>query len=172
MITVIDAETLRQRVWELAATEPDPYVVAAKVREELGPEHFDLIMQVAFPAWVHKVMTYMPPKDLPAPAPDPVLYDNGHGGKTPNPNIASTASWYQKRMRSSVLLVTGYVTLGTCTADDVDYLAEQRKIQALRDLAAAQRFTKLAAAMREHGAATAADLPDEIGEPILRGQAA
>lgn len=168
MITVTDANTLRERVWELAQNEPDPYAVAQKIRDELTTtDQLELAVQLAFPYWVRHLMTQMPPTTF-VPELAPVLYDDGHGGKTSNPNKATAASSYRRRLAASVQTAEGWTTLGACVVEQVDYLAQVRRKKAAEDMAAAIRFEKLAQAMRDYNANKVQDLPDEIGESILK----
>jgi hypothetical protein len=58
---------------------------------------------------------------------------------------------------------------GTCTAEDLAYLAADRRQNAAESIAAAQRFEKYAAALDEHSAYLVEDLPDSAIASIEDG---
>lgn len=60
-----------------------------------------------------------------------------------------------------VITEEGRKRFGACTAADVQYLADERHRQSERNLAWADKFTKVNKAMRRAKAATVADLGDE-----------
>lgn len=75
-------------------------------------------------------------------------------------------TWWQDRLASAVPEMGK--PLGQLTVDDVLAYADARMVDANRNLATAAQYRALAAQMREHGAATVADLPEEIACEVFR----
>ena len=61
-----------------------------------------------------------------------------------------------------VQLQRGYVELEDCTADDLDWLADQHAARAYGELTLVVRYRRLARTVREYGAERVADLPDSV----------
>lgn len=164
-----DANELRARVWELARAEANPHAVAATLRAELTePEEIALALDVTLSRWVRHIMTAQTPSVQPKSAPEGRDYDDGMGGKTPNPNRAAALSRYAQELRKSVRVGDSqYLPLGACDAVRLRFAAASRRSKAEENLAAALRYEKLAAALEENNAATVADLPEHVGEAIL-----
>jgi hypothetical protein len=165
-------DDLRTRAWELARVEDNPYQVAVQLRQELATiEELNLALTVAFGAWVRHVLTQRPPIDSEPhaePKHTPPEYDNGFGGKTPNPTLAAGNARYLAQLRVKIRCgERQYKALGDTTAAELRWAADVRRGVAEQNLAAAHKYEKLAAALSEANAATVADLDPEIGEAIL-----
>lgn len=167
---ITDAEQLRQRVWELARNEANPYAVTATLRAELTTAtELGVAVDVALAMWVRHIMTTQLPPAEPKPTGEPVRYNNGQGGWTLNPNLAATNTWWARQLTAPLRVgEQEYQPLGVSNATQLRFAADVRRAKAEEDLAAARRYEKLAAALEENNAATVADLSPEVGEAIMR----
>lgn len=79
---------------------------------------------------------------------------------------------YARLLLTNYKTASGYLRLGECCAEDLEYAAKIRRDQAAGHLFEAGRLERLAAAAREYGAARVDELPETVVTDIMRRDAA
>lgn len=90
--------------------------------------------------------------------------------RNPSPSRASGRSpkrdairhWWEQLCKSRYDTADGLKQLGTCSAEDLIFMAEQLERKAAENMAVAQRWRSLAAEMAERGAARLDELPPDV----------
>lgn len=81
--------------------------------------------------------------------------------------VAGIRNWWSDFLAESVILGATSKRVGDCTAADMDVLARQRHAAAQRVAKQAQGLAALAQIMREDGARTVKDLPQQRAQRVL-----
>lgn len=170
--TATTNERAADRVSRLAQSHVGPDEISAAILNEVrhDPAAMQELLAEVLPCYVRT--------RLGAARREPVTYEELVGDPTPLPKFPSKKTQrirdaYAKLLATQYGTDHGYQTLGQCTADDLEFAAETRRKQAAGHLVEAERLLKLAAAAREYGATTVAELPREVVSEIMqRGGAA
>lgn len=85
--------------------------------------------------------------------------------------VAQRRDWWAEMLVSSVFVDGDWKSFGDCTRSDIGWLAEQRRVEAARNLAQAEVYAEVETLMAEHGVETLAGLPRDV-VPAALGVAA
>ena len=85
--------------------------------------------------------------------------------------VQGIRDWWAEMLASSVYVDGVWKSFGDCSRTDVGWLADQRRVEAEKNLAQAAVYDEVNALMVEHGAETLADLPRDV-VPAALGVAA
>jgi len=168
----VKPEQFRDRVFELARDEDNTYKVAARALDEItDPADWEVIARLTAPPYISNMLKrVMPPEHLSVPGgrgqPVPTFSD-ANGNQRASSRQVSFVDWWTRRLAVKILTPGGHKTLGACTATDLDWIAQQRRAKAEENVAAAVRYEKLAAAIRESGRRTVAEIDAATGRAIL-----
>jgi len=156
---------IREVVEESGLT--DPGEIAAKVAENVPAKALRPVLAEVLRDTVrialHSYKTWR------QPSPEPERDRRPSSGRSAK--VGAIRDW--ARVLRQPVAVEGNVwkQFGECSADDLAFLAVDRRENAAESLAAAVRFEKYAAALDEHGAEAVADLSDEVIASIEDGTA-
>jgi hypothetical protein len=138
----------------------DPGEIAAKVAEQVPAPKLRHVLAMVLRDYVrvelHRYRTWRKPVE---PAPKPAR----------SPHQAAVREWVRVLRQPVAVEENVWKQFGECSADDLAFLAGDRRQNAADSIAAAERFEKYAAALDESGAETVADLSDAVIASIEDG---
>lgn len=76
--------------------------------------------------------------------------------------VAQRRDWWAEMLASSVFVDGDWKAFGDCTRADVGWLADQRRVEAEKNLAQAAVYDEVTSLMAEHGVETLAGLPRDV----------
>lgn len=138
-----------------SSTIADPHSLAAEVLRRIGPKDARAALEQVLPTFVRVAISQHRGTTAAASGPD---------------GPPSVRSWkvsgvresWRRMLRDRISVGdTQWKFLGECTAEDLAYAEQVRRIHAAQNLAAAERFAGLRELLEQHGVATVADLPDD-----------
>lgn len=136
--------------------EADPGVVADKVIAELTSRELRPALGETMRSFVRDVMRH----DREAIAPAAVASEATPGqGRS---RARAVAEAWRAHLRDRVFVGDTWRLLGDCSAEDVQFLVDDRRRKAAELHVTADRYDALRAAMVEHDVARVADLPDAV----------
>lgn len=162
-------DDFRDRCFELAASEDDPYKVVAQVFAEVtDPSEWKVIAQVTAFSWVaHTLRTSLP---KPQPRPQRTYRDSRGNVRASAREVGQLTEW-ERRCALKVYVDGAHKTLGACTAADLEWLASYREIIASDNVAAAVRYRKLRDSVLAQGVMHVAELHSDVGLKVLKNAA-
>lgn len=162
-----DAYDIRAAIREVVETSDltDPGEIAMKVAGDVPQKALRSALAVALRAMVRIELHSYTSWRRPEPEPS----RTGQPTQTRSAKVAAVRAWARVLRKPVAVSENVWKAFGECTAEDLDFLAADRRENAAQSIAAAERFEKYAAALDEHGAATVADLPDDAIASIEDG---
>lgn len=164
---------IRAAIREVVETSDltDPGEIATKVAEQVPAKALRGVLVDVLRDYVRITLHSFTSWRRPEPGQD-------SDARRPISSRSAKVAAYQSQAREHARLLRQPVAVesnvwkqfGECSTDDLDFLASERRDNAARNLAAAERFEKYAAALEEHSAETVADLPDAVIASIEDGQ--
>lgn len=170
---MLTPERFRDRLFELAEREDNSYKVAATALNEItDPADWEAVARLTAPSYISNLLRRTPPPTPPGKprggdSGKPRTFTDADGNKRASSREVDLVDWWARRVAVKVLTAAGEKTLGACTVGDLDWIAQRRRAKAAEDIAAAERYEKLAAAMRETGKTTVAEIDPDTGRAIL-----
>lgn len=85
--------------------------------------------------------------------------------------VSTVRDWWARMCDSRVSVADGWKRIGDCTIDDLAYCAGERRTEAARVIAHAERYERLAAMLTEHGVHTVRELPADAAASLVEAVA-
>lgn len=126
----------------------DPRVIAQKLIATMTTDQMEQALQAALPGYVRQVISG-----------DQRRATRQVMRPVRSAKVAGIRDWWAEMLASSVYVDGVWKAFGTCTTFDVGWLAEQRRVEAAKNLAQAAVFDDVGSLMVAHGAEVLADLP-------------
>lgn len=165
----MDAPNLRHLVREVIATSmlSSPRDIADEVMRRLERDQFAGALQQALPSFVRQVNSE---QRMPVRLAHVAAQYDADGNPLPVQQVfipsakqaAIRDDWRIRARMFKVPGVDGWKSLLECTRDDLLHAADSREEQGHRNLAKAKQYRALAATLRDHGAPTVGELPEDV----------
>lgn len=164
---ITSAEEFRDRVFQIAAYEDDPYKVTRLALDELETaSEWRVVAELTAGKWVKDLLsTALPPAEKRSGTAK--TYRDAQGNKRASSKQVQFLSWWERRIAVKINTPGGAKTLGQCTAEDLDWIAKLRDQKAAEDMAAAARYRKLADVLRDQKLTIVAEVDAATGRDIL-----
>lgn len=179
MPTLAPSEPIRTRIRRLAADNVGPHALTKAVLAEIGhdPTQVYAALSEILPSYCRLIIGVQRRNDNPYPilppdSPPPAPPGRKNVSRKVQAITDAVTAWWVAELAKQYHVESGFRYLGDCTADDLEWSANERRHQAAANLAEAERIDTLAAAMRRYKAATVRDLPRDTLAAIMRRDAA
>jgi hypothetical protein len=160
------SDELRNRIRDLGESEPDPHRVAEKILARMDDYEAQVIARLTLPDYVRKVLAQARPLDTEN---SDRSYYTASGRRTPSSKVAAVHDWVEADLARSIYVddTENYKHLGDCTAENLDFAGATRRRKAAETIAEADRFDRMAAAVRDAGVEILREVPRPVLEQVL-----
>lgn len=171
---------LTQRARELAEKHQlhEPHEIAEKLYDELTPEERDQALRKILPKYIRDSLNNHQRKvfqSVMRSGGEPRIVEREErpkkGVRRPSKSakVAGIRDWWQEMMASSVHVDGTWKSFGSCTTEDINWMASARRDLADANIAQARQYEELVSLMEEHGVETLQELPKEALSKTLEG---
>lgn len=139
----------------------DPHEIADKMIAQMSADDVAAAVRATLPGYVRQVIGTVQRQAM-------------RQAFRPNRSakIAQRRDWWAEMLASSVFVDGSWKQFGECSRADVGWMAEQRRVEAAKNLAQAAVYDEIDQLMGEHGVSTLAELPRAVVPASLCGVAA